>query len=132
VQTRLPGSEAGTAWLGVRTTQTITGADLNGYFLELQRDASGQTTVSVRYQNAAVREILFEGPVEGLDLNAANWVTLEIVTLGNQIAFFVDDRFIVAEERAEKFDGTVALGVDPGTTADFDTLVIRDTSPHDQ
>ena len=35
-------------------------------------------------------------------------------------------------EGAQALGGTLALGVEPGTSADFDTLSIRDTTPHGQ
>ena len=39
-------------------------------------------------------------------------------------------QFVAALDNAETFGGTLALGVESGTTADFDSLIIRDTTPH--
>jgi len=133
VQTRIPTDAPGIAYLGARTTQTITGADLNGYFLELHKLDDGQTRIVARYQDAAVREILFEGLPKGLEnLSARDWVKLEILTYQDAVAFFVNDVFVVSAEKQTTLGGTVALGVARDTTADFDTLFIRDTSPHDE
>lgn len=133
VQARIPTETAGIAYLGARTTQTITGADLNGYFLELHKLNDGQTRIVARYQDAAVREILFEGLPNGLEnLSARDWVKLEIMTYQDTVAFFVNDVFVIAVEDQTTLGGTVALGVGRDSTADFDTLFIRDVTPHDE
>lgn len=133
VQARIPTETAGIAYLGARTTQTITGADLNGYFLELHKLDDGQTRIVARYQDAAVRELLFEGLPNGLEnLSARDWVKLEIMTYQDTVAFFVNDVFVVAVEDQTTLGGTVALGVGRDSTADFDTLFIRDVTPHDE
>jgi serine/threonine-protein kinase len=131
-QVRLPGEAPGIAYLGARTTRTITGADLNGYFLEMHRLGGGETVFVVRYQDAGIRQILFEGPVPNQQYDARAWNTLEIVTYDDQVAFFVNGAYLTAAFNQTTLGGTVALGVDRDTTADFDTLIIRDTSPHDQ
>ena len=52
-----------------------------------------------------------------------------MITLGDKLAFFANDRFVVFIDNATKLDGSIALGVDEATTADFDTFIVRDTSP---
>jgi hypothetical protein len=59
---------------------------------------------------------------------------VRIVTLKDRVYFFANGEFLAG---ATEFDGalslggTMTLGVHPNTTADFDSLIIRDTSPHD-
>jgi hypothetical protein len=132
VEMRIPESAPGTAWIGVRTGTSLTGAQLTGYFLELAREADGSATVIARYQDNVNREILFEGVPPGGPLDATAWNTFEIITYDDQIGFFVNETLLLATQDARALGGTVALGVGPGTTAYFDTLTIRDTSPHDE
>lgn len=132
VRVRIPESAPAGAWLGVRTATSLTGAQLTGYFMELKRDAAGNASVSIRYQDNVNREILFEGAVPGLSLDATAWNDFEILVHDKQIGFFVNDTLVLATEDVKTFGGTVALGVEQGTTAYFDTLTIRDTSPHDE
>jgi hypothetical protein len=60
------------------------------------------------------------------------WMNLEIVTLEDQAAWFVDGKLIYVLEETSTLGGTLALGVDEGSIVHFDTLIIRDTTPHDQ
>ncbi|MEO8608598.1 MAG: protein kinase [Chloroflexota bacterium] len=121
----------GTAWLGVRTTPTITGAGINGYRFELRRNADGSTDVLVRYVADGKDSVYFEGPVPGIDpANPPEWITLTVITFKEKLAFFANGQFVAALDNAETYGGTLALGVESGTTADFDSLIIRDTTPH--
>jgi serine/threonine protein kinase len=121
----------GTAWLGVRTTPTITGAELNGYFVELTRSADGTTGIRIRYQDAQQQTTYYEGAVPGLDpANPPEWVNVVAITYHDKVAFFANGQFVIALENAPALGGTLALGVTGGTTADFDSLIIRDTTPH--
>ncbi|MBZ0279091.1 MAG: protein kinase [Anaerolineae bacterium] len=119
----------GIAWLGVRSTPTISGAEINGYRIELRRNPDGTTDAIVRYQDPNVQEVYFEGPVPG---EAGEWITIEVITFKEKAAFFVNGQFVAAIENTLTYGGTIALGVGEGVTADFDTLIIRDTTPHDQ
>jgi hypothetical protein len=131
VDVRFPVNTSGTAWLGVRTTPTITGADLNGYRIELNRQNDGSTIVVVRYQDAIQASTFFEGDLpSSSDEDASGWINIIAISFEDKLAFFANGRFITAIDNAIKFGGTLALGVDEGTTADFDELIIRDTSPH--
>ena len=69
-------------------------------------------------------------PADGSPL--PEWTTLEILTLDDQVAFFVNGMFLAAADGSRQLGGTMALGVEPNTTANFDSLIIRDTSPHDE
>ncbi len=57
------------------------------------------------------------------------WTELEIITLDDQMAFFANGTLVTVLTDVEWLGGTMALGVEEGTTAHFDDLVIRDTSP---
>jgi len=135
VMIRFPtGGMGGTAYMGVRTQPTITGADLEGYFLALQRNPDGSTNVIIRDVSSTAQNVLFEAPAPlPADGSAMpEWIPIEILALDNQVAFFVNGQLVYAINDATRLGGSIALGVDPGTTADFDTLYIRDTSPHDE
>jgi serine/threonine-protein kinase len=132
VDVRFP-EESGTAWLGVRTTPTVTGAEVNGYRLELRRNPNGSTDVIVRYVASGQDVVYFEGPVQGIDpAHPPEWITLVAITFKEKLAFFANGQFVASLDNAETYGGTLALGVEEGTTADFDSLIIRDTTPHGQ
>jgi len=121
----------GSAWLGVRTETTLTGSALRGYFLEMRRNGDGTTDLLVRYQGTSEQTTFFEGPIPGMDdAELPEWVNLTVISYEDQIAFFADGHFLVALDNTPLLGGTLALGVEDGATADFDTLVIRDTTPH--
>jgi eukaryotic-like serine/threonine-protein kinase len=130
VDVRVVGQE-GSAWLGVRTSPSITGADVYGYIFQANRNPDGTASYVVRYQSSAENITYFDGPLPGGEEEAmGEWVKLLAVTFEDKIAFFADGRFVAALDNAATLGGSVALGVETGTTADFDSLIIRDTSPH--
>jgi serine/threonine-protein kinase len=135
VVVRFPtGSMGGTAWLAARTQPTLTGAALEGYQLGLRRNADGSTDVIITDISSTSQQVLFEGPAP-LPVGSAtqpDWIPIEILTLDNLVAYFVNGQLVFSHDNADKLGGTVALGVEPGTTADFDSFIIRDTSPHDE
>jgi serine/threonine protein kinase/uncharacterized protein YgiM (DUF1202 family) len=131
VDVRLPLDTFGEAWLSVRTTQTITGNNINGYFMTLRRNRDNSLSLLIDYRSASGVLSYYEGTLQN-NPEAEEWVSFTVVTLDDKLAFFANGRYIVAVEQAEQLGGTLALGVNQNTTADFDSLIIRDTSPHDQ
>lgn len=131
VDVRFPSNNTGSAWLGIRTTPTITGAELTGYRLELRRNLDGTTDAIVRLRNTTEDVIYYENRLLENDVNGpvGAWTTLTALSQNDKVAFFVNDQFLVALDNVAVLGGTVALGVDGGTTADFDDLIIRDTTP---
>lgn len=121
--------QPGEAWLGIRTTPTITGNNVNGYRLALRRETNGDVTMIVDYQDATTQETYYEGPIPGAEDGLPRWIELTAITFDDQLAFFANGRFLVVIDNAVSFGGTMALGVEEGTSADFDDLEIRDTSP---
>jgi serine/threonine protein kinase len=133
VEVHFPESAVGTAWLGVRTTTTITGFGLNGYFIDLRRNADGTTDVLVRGVGDTGTVIYAEMPLPTEEGAAPpEWIPITVLTFKDRVAFFANGEFVYALEGAQMLGGTLALGVEPGTVADFDTLTIRDTTPHGQ
>ena len=131
VDVRFTDETTGTAWMGVRVEPSLTGADLRGYIFEITRNPDASYGFAVRYQSATNRDVYFEGVLPGTDGTIeGEWINLLAITFEDQIAFFANGRFVVAIDNAIEFGGTVALGVEEFTTADFDTLIIRDTTPH--
>ncbi|MBW4437328.1 MAG: protein kinase [Pleurocapsa minor GSE-CHR-MK-17-07R] len=128
------GSMGGSAWVAVRAVPTITGASLEGYYLVLERAADGTTSVVIREVTPIAQTELYRGavpaPADGTP--TPDWIPVEILTLDNLVAFFVNGQLVHSISNATQLGGSLALGVDPGTSADFDTLVVRDTSPHDE
>lgn len=130
---RFPNGGTGTAWVGLRTTPSITGADLNGYRVELKRNDDGSTSVLVRYVSGTERSVLYEGPLPAsADGSVPEWIHVEALMLRDLIAVFANGEFVTSVDGTRALGGTIALGVDENTVADFDSLVIRDTSPHDE
>jgi serine/threonine-protein kinase len=133
VELRFPEGSTGTAWLMARALPTITGADLQGYRLDLTNNPDGTLTVTARFISPTYEEVFFEGPVPTTDgAPLPEWTTLEILTLDDGVAFFVNGIFIAAADGSLQLGGTMALGVEPNTTVNFDSVIVRDTSPHDE
>lgn len=133
VQLRFPNDAPGEAWMVMRARPTITGNYVTGYFLRVRRNPDGTTTFIVNYEGSGQQSVFFEGPIPGAeDQPLPEWIPLTIVADEDRIAFFANDRYLMALDNTEELGGTVALGIEEGTTADFDTLVIRDASPHDE
>lgn len=131
LQMRLAENQPGQAWVGVRTSNSLTGNDIYGYRLTLVQNIVGDITAKVDYRDATTRTTFFEGAIPGTDASTLpSWIPITIVTYQDRMAFFVNDRFLTAIEGTTKFGGALALGVEQFTTADFDTLIIRDTTPH--
>jgi serine/threonine protein kinase len=133
VEIRIPESTVGTAWLAVRTTTTITGAGLNGYFIDVRRNADGTVDVIVRGVTDTGAIIYAEAPLPTPAGEVPpEWIPITVIAFKDRVAFFANGEFVFALEGAQALGGTLALGVEPGTSADFDTLSIRDTTPHGQ
>lgn len=131
VDVRFPvGGLGGTAWLGIRSTPTITGADLDGYRFELRRNLDGTVDALITFTDPTRSQTLYEVSLGPRDLG--EWMRIEALALNDQIAFFIDGEFLTVVDGSLKLGGTIALGVNGFSGADFDTLVIRDTSPHDE
>jgi hypothetical protein len=130
--TRFAPGMSGTAWLSIRSTANSNG-DVDGYRLELRHSVDGTTSAVASFVSNGEKQVYYEGPVPGLVQNGTDidWVNLKIITLRDHVYFFANNTFIASADGRLALGGTLALGVDPATTADFDSLVIRDTSPHD-
>jgi len=128
---RIPDNQPGLASLGVRVTTTVTGQSIEGYFLDVRKNEDGTTDFIARYITATEEVIYHEGAIPGAeDAQLPVWIPLKIIVHDDKIAFFVNDYFLAAVDNVAKFGGTVSLSVGEGSTGDFDTLLVRDTSPH--
>lgn len=131
VLVRIPNNQAGLVSLGARVNTTLTGQSLEGYFLDMRKNNDGTVDFIARYTTATEEVIYHEGAIPGAeDTQLPIWVPLKIIVHDDKIAFFVNDYFIAAQDNITKFGGVVSLSVGEGTTGDFDTLWVRDTSPH--
>ncbi len=127
---RFPEGQAGTAWMGVRAVPTITGTNLDGFRYDLTRNTDGTYTIAVRYSDPGTQELLYEGEAPRPDTGVYPvWMELVVVAFHDRIAFFCNGKLVKVVLDVQWLGGTVALGVEPGTTAHFDDLLIRDTSP---
>ncbi len=113
------------AWLGVRSVPSVTGYSLNQYQMELIKGDGDAITLRVRANTQLDKSVLYEAPLER---TFDGWHEFIIVTLDDKVAFFVDGRFITAIRDADLLGGTMAFGVEPNSVANFDDIVIRDTS----
>jgi hypothetical protein len=126
---RFPEETTGTAWLGVRSTPTLTEEDLYGYRVDLDHHNDGTVNVIIRYRDSTQDIIFLEAPVPGTQ-PLPQWISITAITYQDRLAFFVNGIFVLSLDNALALGGSLALGVEANTTADFDSLVVRDTSPH--
>lgn len=126
---RLP--KPGTAWIAARTSKTVGGGGLDGYRLEITKHTDGSYTVTASgVSGTGQKTVYYDGALPALaDNPTPDWNTLLIVTYQNKVAFFVNGRFLNAQENIDILNGTVALGVENDTTVDFDDFQLRDVSP---
>ncbi len=130
VMVNFPQGSSGTAWLGARAVPTITGANLDQYRFDLTRTWDAHFTFTVSLQEPTQQRVLFQGEVPRDEAGSwPEWMELIVVTLDNRIAFFINGRLVGVDIDSHWLGGTVALGVEPNTTACFDDLIVRDTSP---
>jgi eukaryotic-like serine/threonine-protein kinase len=128
VNVRLP--RAGTAWIAARTSSSLGGGTLNGFRLELTRNNDNTYSVRARGYATTSQPIYFEGQLPtSTDQSGSDWITLLIVTYQDKVAFFANGRFIASSSGVSVLNGTVAIGVEKDTIADFDELQVRDVSP---
>jgi len=93
--------------------------------MELIKGDGDAITLRVRANTQLDKSVLYEAPLER---TFDGWHEFIIVTLDDKVAFFVDKRFITAIRDADLLGGTMAFGVEPNSVANFDDIVIRDTS----
>jgi hypothetical protein len=125
---RLPG--AGTAWIAARTTISVGGATIDGFRLELTRLPDNTYRIVARGQGTNYRQVFFDDVLPAqADGTTPDWITVLILTYHDQVAFFANGRFLTAANNVPILSGTVAFGVEEGTTAQFDTFELRDVSP---
>lgn len=122
--------QPGTAYIQTRTNKTVGGSGLTGYQLALTRKPDNSfTVVASQIDGTGSRTEYYRGGLllaPGQDLN---YNTLLIVNYQDQVAFFVNGRFLTAQDDLTILGGTVSLGVEEGTTARFDNFQLRDVSP---
>jgi serine/threonine protein kinase len=130
VLVRIAGDGPGTAWLGARSIPTLSGANLDQYRFDISRDAGGNYQTAIHFFGPNRQETIFEGALPRTDAGTwTEWIELIIITLDDRVAFFANGRLIAVDIDTDWLGGTLAIGVEEGTTADFDDLFIRDTSP---
>ncbi len=130
VDTRFLEGTTGEAWMTTRATQSGGGQGVFGYRFGISRDINGAYTLNISLEDQRNRQDYYNGPIPGADdTTLPEWINLTVITRDDKIAFFANDRFVVFVDNANKLTGSIALGVEAGTTVDFDTFVVRDTSP---
>lgn len=127
---RTEGNQPGTAWLGIRAQPTITRVNLDMYRFAMIVDDSGDYRTQVFFTGPDRQEVLYEGALPRNDAGVwPEWTELTVVALDDRIAFFANGRLLTTEIDTTWLGGSVAIGVEEGTTAHFADLYIRDTSP---
>ncbi|MBN2302990.1 MAG: serine/threonine protein kinase [Anaerolineae bacterium] len=114
-----------TGWIGIRSEPSITGASLYQYQVELSKQPDDVTLLRVRANTATDKSVIYE---EVINRTLDGWHEILVVALDDKIAFFADGRYLAAIRDAELLGGTLAVGVEAYSKADFDDLVLRDTS----
>ena len=126
-------AQAGTVWIAVRTSVTTGGSALSGYRVKLTRNPDNSYSVSDSVINSKGQETVFYTGSLPVDPNtsidptkpAQNWIPLLVIAYHDKAAFFANNRFLNSIENTTILNGTTALGVDPGTVADFDHFQMR-------
>ncbi len=122
--------KAGTAWAAVRTTPSLGGGTLNGYRIELTRAIDGSYTVKARSYALESAPVYYDGEIPALPgVKPTAWTQLLIVAAADQVAYFANGRFLANVPNATILNGSIALGVEPGATADFDQMQLREIDP---
>ncbi|MHB8626076.1 MAG: protein kinase domain-containing protein [Aggregatilineales bacterium] len=122
--------QPGTAWVAVRTSVTVGGNRLDGYRVALTRNSDNTYTVAaIATSNIGQQTIYISEP---MPLDPSNptpeWISVLLIAYHDRVAFFANGRFIYAQDKINILGGSVALGVDPNTTADFDHFQLRDAA----
>jgi hypothetical protein len=113
------------AWIGARSVPSVTGASLNQYQIELIKTSDDVITVRAYTNTSDNKSVLYEQPIPR---TRDGWHELIIVALDDRVAFFADGRFLAALRYADLLGGTMAIGVEANTIANFDDVVLRDTT----
>lgn len=120
----------GSAWVAVRTSATVGGSGLDGYRLVVTRHSDNTFTVSAIATSATGQQTVYT--TEPMPVDSSNttpeWIPILLLAYHNQVAFFANGRFVYAQDKIDILGGSVALGVEPGTTADFDHFQLRDAA----
>jgi hypothetical protein len=121
---------AGTAWIAARTTPSLGGGTLNGYRIELTRAVDGTYTVKARIYSLEASTVYYQGDLPSVPGAATSaWTTLLIIAYQDNVAFFANGRFLANVSNATILNGSMALGVEQGATADFDQMQLREVDP---
>jgi hypothetical protein len=128
VNLRIP--QRGTAWVAIRTTLSKGGGGLDGFYLAVSRVSSNEYRVkaygqALNFQPVYYDDLLPSSP----DGTIPDWIPLLVVSYLDKVAFFANDHFLGFDQGVPIIGGTVALGVEQGTVADFDDFRLRDVSP---
>ena len=124
---RLPTVAAvgSTGGIGVRSVLGPWGDSLNEYEVELVKGDGGNLRVQVKSNTPNNQAVLYEKP---LDATFGGWHLLEAVALDDRVAFFADQRLLIVVRDVEQLGGTLSLRAGPNSVAQFDDMVVRDTS----
>jgi hypothetical protein len=120
--------QPGTAWIGVRTTISTGGTDIEGLRYEITRQADSSYIVRGRLKTVNQAALYFESvlppPAEG----SGEWAQLLVVCFEDRVAFFGNGRYIASVSGVSVLSGTIALGVEPDSIAQFTNMEMRDAS----
>ncbi|MFN8421445.1 MAG: serine/threonine-protein kinase [Anaerolineae bacterium] len=127
VDVRLP--QAGTAWIAARTSISAGGTDIEGVRFELIRLPNNTYLLRGRLKTLNKAELYFDNvPLPPSATGDTEWASLLLICFEDKVAFFANGRYLDSVSGLSLLSGTVALGVDSGTTANFSTMILRDAS----
>jgi len=128
VNVRLP--QPGTVWVAVRTSVTVGGSGLDGYSVAVTRHSDNTYTVEAISTSTTGQQTVYISEPMPVDPNnpTLEWIPVLLIAYHDQVAFFANGKFLTSQDKISILGGTVALGVDPNTTADFDHFQLRDAA----
>ena len=116
------------SWIGVRTTISTGGTDVEGIRYEITKQSDSTYLVRGRLKTVNQAVQYFEAPLPAPISGTGDWAQLLIVCFEDKVAFFGNGRYITAVSGVPVLSGTIALGVGPDTIANFANMEMRDAS----
>ncbi|MCB9436607.1 MAG: serine/threonine protein kinase [Anaerolineales bacterium] len=126
---RLPETapDGSRAVVGMRSVINSSRTGLDQYQLELSKQPDGRIRVQVRPFLPTDKAYVYDDFVAGVQ--TGDWIEIIVVAVDDRIAFFAGGRYLTTIRPATQIlGGTVSLGVDANSVADFDDIVIRDAT----
>lgn len=115
------------AIIGIRSVINASRTGLDQYQIELSKQSDGRIRVQVRPFLPTDKAYVYDDYVA--NAQTGDWIEVIIVAVDDRIAFFAGGRYLTTIRPATQIlGGTVSIGVDAHSLANFDDIVIRDAT----